>query len=374
MNQTCLLCGSNDWQWLVTGFDRLQATDADYEYCRCKRCGLVSLQTPVACDAIGNLYPPDYPPHQPSGNGIPKSRVTRLAIRHYYSPESSTGSRLLRSIFKLLSSRIMRDVCEPRGPCRLLDLGCGSGDLMARHQALGWEVFGIDHDARACAACRARGLAVHEGTIFDAPQGEKFDVVLISHLIEHVRDPVIVLRAAAKFLADQGRIVLRTPNIQSAAFKLYGSCWFALDAPRHVHLFTPHTIRRLAERAGLVVCRLKTYFDPMIYCNSRHYSLTQGRRLPRPIEERKVLLSASNRHHKKHRVFRQLTFPLASLSLLGKGDLLEVELERAENRVAKSVKPPNAMRLRRHGKIHREGAKARKENCSSFFRAFAPWR
>jgi len=328
VNQECLLCRSNDWQWLVTGFDRMQATDADHEYYRCSGCGLVSLQTPAAGDGIDNLYPPDYPPHEPSADGIRKSRVTRLAIRHYYSPDSAKRSQLLRSIFKLLSSRILRDVCEPRGRCRLLDLGCGSGNLMARHQALGWEVFGIDNDARACAACRSRSLPVHEGTIFDAPQTGKFDVVLMSHFIEHVRDPVAVLRTASEFLADQGRIVLRTPNIQSAAFKIYGSCWFALDAPRHVHLFTPDTICRLAEQAGLVVRGLKSYFDPMIYSNSRHYSLTQGRRLPRRIEERKMLLSAASRNRKKHRVFRQLISPLASLSFLGRGDLLEVELER----------------------------------------------
>jgi SAM-dependent methyltransferase len=222
----------------------------------------------------------------------------------------------------------MNGIREPHGANRLLDVGCGSGQLLEVYRTLGWRVCGIEPSPSACAACREKELHVHQGTVFDAPfHAQQFDMILLSHVIEHVLDPVAVLRRVAEFLAPQGRIIVTTPNMRGIGFSIYGSCWFPLDAPRHLFLFDLHTIRVLAKRAGLTVSRAVTQSSPRTLCESRHYSRTQGQQLPGSLAGRQALLLESARRRKPSRVYRDMVSPLTYFfSLFGKGDILEAEL------------------------------------------------
>jgi SAM-dependent methyltransferase len=221
----------------------------------------------------------------------------------------------------------MRDIRPPHGANRLLDVGCGSGSLLARYQALGWSVRGVEMNARACAACRERGLQVHQGTVFDAPlKPRQFDVILLNHVIEHVLDPIAVLARAGEFLAPGGRLIVVTPNIDGIGFSLYGSCWYPLDAPRHVVLFSPRTMRRLGDEAALVTRRVETQSAPRMLSESRHYAETQGRQLPPGVERRAEILRLSALAKKPHKGFRKLVTPLtAAFALFGRGDIMEAE-------------------------------------------------
>src|SRR6185295_12468984 len=80
---------------------------------------------------------------------------------------------------------------EPRGAGRLLDVGAGSGALVARMAALGWQAEGLDFDPRSVAAARRRGLTMHLGGLEQAGFPDaSFDAVTMSHSLEHVHDPV----------------------------------------------------------------------------------------------------------------------------------------------------------------------------------------
>ncbi|MFQ5931489.1 MAG: class I SAM-dependent methyltransferase, partial [Nitrospiraceae bacterium] len=229
----CLLCGSTDFSPLVTGYDRMQARDEDYVYSRCASCGLVVLTPLPKSEEIPGLYPEHYSPHVGWRERERNKLINRLAIKYFYGVDSLSRSRLLRGMFRALSGRVMKGIREPHGANRLLDVGCGSGNLLARYKALGWNVRGIETSPRACAACRKRGLEVHQGTVFDAPFAQRqFDLILLSHVIEHLLDPIGVLKRVAEFLAPGGKLIVTTPNIHGIGFSMYGSCWYPLDAPR----------------------------------------------------------------------------------------------------------------------------------------------
>lgn len=325
---TCVLCGGCDATFLVTGYDRMQAREPDYRYVRCTACGLVALTpTPAPAD-IAEFYPADY---QARIAGRPRNferPINRLAVTYLYGVDSVSRPRLLRAAFRGLSGRILNGIREPYGANRLLDVGCGSGQLLEVYRTLGWHVCGIEISPDACAACRAQGLQVHQGTVFDAPfSGRQFDMILLSHVIEHVPDPVAVLTRVAEFLAPNGKVIVSTPNMRGIGFSIYGSCWFPLDAPRHLFLFDPDTIRLLAERAGLTVAHVVTPSSPQMLCESRHYSRTQGQQLPPSLADRQALLQESARRRKPSRAYRDLVSPFTYVfSLFGKGDILEAEL------------------------------------------------
>ena len=138
------------------------------------------------------------------------------------------------------------------GRGRLLDFGCGGGAYLERMHRQGWDVTGLDVSAAAVECVRTRlGLRALLGTL---PHPElkpaTFDVVTMWHSLEHVHEPLEVLRAAHQLLAPGGKLLVATPNIDSLPFRWFGQAWYGLDLPRHLTHFSSRTLRRLLERAG----------------------------------------------------------------------------------------------------------------------------
>jgi 2-polyprenyl-3-methyl-5-hydroxy-6-metoxy-1,4-benzoquinol methylase len=134
---------------------------------------------------------------------------------------------------------------------RLLDVGCGSGMLLERMRALGWEVEGADVDASAVENARRKGLNVHLGDLEGCRFPDaSFQVVTMSHVIEHVKDPQRLLRECHRVLKPSGRLVLITPNAQSWGHRIFRDRWRGLEVPRHLFVFTVSALRYFAESAN----------------------------------------------------------------------------------------------------------------------------
>jgi 2-polyprenyl-3-methyl-5-hydroxy-6-metoxy-1,4-benzoquinol methylase len=137
----------------------------------------------------------------------------------------------------------------------LLDVGCGAGAQLVAMRQLGWRVAGVDLDPRAVEmAKRLHDLDVRQGTLEQQRfPPDRFDAVTVSHTIEHVHDPLGLVRECGRVLKPGGRLVVVTPNADSLGRKRLGPSWIGLQPPRHLYLFSCATLRRLAERAGLDV-------------------------------------------------------------------------------------------------------------------------
>jgi hypothetical protein len=73
------------------------------------------------------------------------------------------------------------------------------------------------------------------------------------HVIEHVHDPCNLLKECRQILRGRGKLVIVTPNIESLGHRLFRKSWFPLDPPRHLCLFSLHTLRSCIEKAGFQV-------------------------------------------------------------------------------------------------------------------------
>lgn len=144
---------------------------------------------------------------------------------------------------------------------RLLDVGCGGGHLLAAARARGAEVMGVDRGAPSRAACAARGLPVTDR--FEGLRG--FDVVAISHTLEHVPELGAMLARCAGALAAGGRLLVEVPNARSLRARAATPWATRLGAderyrafPVHLSYFAPATLRALLGRHGFTVDAMTT--------------------------------------------------------------------------------------------------------------------
>lgn len=136
-------------------------------------------------------------------------------------------------------------------PGRLLEVGCGNGKRLARMRDLGWDVTGQEIDSVASEYVRQeKGIPVHLGPLETMDTPGEFDVVILSHVIEHLHDPVALLKMCHLLLKKNGLLVLLTPNVASYGHRKFGAGWCGLESPRHIHLFTCKKLVRLAQKSG----------------------------------------------------------------------------------------------------------------------------
>lgn len=137
-------------------------------------------------------------------------------------------------------------------PCqKLLDVGCGNGDYLALASEAGWVVKGVEPDSKALEVARARGFEVVQGSLDEiVDSGELFDAITMSHVIEHVHEPVDFVKLAHRCLKPGGILYIDTPNIRSVGAKRFGKSWRGLEAPRHLVILSKVGLTLLLEEVG----------------------------------------------------------------------------------------------------------------------------
>jgi SAM-dependent methyltransferase len=117
-------------------------------------------------------------------------------------------------------------------------------------RSVGWEVCGVEPDPKSAAQAVEADLDVRVGRLEDAYPESHFDAITMNHVIEHLHEPIQTLKSCARLLKPGGRICVLTPNLAGSGHQIFGSDWFALDAPRHLVLFTPGSLRRALKISG----------------------------------------------------------------------------------------------------------------------------
>lgn len=269
---SCAICGKPG-KILYRGLrDRLFTAPGNWNLKKCpdSACGLLWLDPMPIVEDIAKAYATYYthgehqrPTPEPSSADrlVRAIRQSYLAHTYGYSDlvqrtHGKTVSRLLGSLAYLhpfrrawLDFSMMFLPYRPGG--RLLEIGCGSGEMLRSFANSGWQTQGLDFDPAAVAASRAKGLRVELGTLEDQfYDPARFDAVVMSHVIEHVHDPVGLLAECRRILKPGGTLALVTPNAGALGHRLFGCSWFFLDPPRHLHIFTMAALRSALLAAG----------------------------------------------------------------------------------------------------------------------------
>jgi SAM-dependent methyltransferase len=208
-----------------------------YDYYRCEYCDVLFLH-PLPANRLREIYPANYYSYV-SGKRSWINAAKRLSDRNRLG-------QILR--------RIHGDTLQ------VLDVGGGTGgtlDILRQVDKRVGITEVVDLDEGAEAAARAAGHGYVRCRFEDFSGSRRYDLILLLNLIEHVKDPVAVLTKARTLLAPGGRILVKTPNVDSIDARLFRQrSWGGYHCPRHWTLFTPESFSEAAKTAGLEVIRV----------------------------------------------------------------------------------------------------------------------
>jgi SAM-dependent methyltransferase len=231
----CALCGGRDFKPFLfcEGF----------AYVRCLRCGLVQMNPQPLAAAVSNRYQ--------DGSG-----------EDYLRYELANEAGFLRLQLLALEDAGFSGLEEKRkqgGKPRVLDVGCATGALLAVLRGRGWDTTGVEISPAADYARRERGLDVRSLPLEENkfPSGS-FDLVLASHLIEHLNDPGGFVREAYRICAPGAFFLITTPNIAGFQARLFGPRWRSAIFD-HLYLFSVKTLSRLLRNQGFIPEKVITW-------------------------------------------------------------------------------------------------------------------
>ena len=190
-----------------------------FSIAKCGACGVAWTHPLPDADEIASFYPEEY-----HGKGGKKR----------FNP-------LMEFVVKLTRGKRAAEINKLIGdtPGKVLDVGCGRGWMLWFMKQDGWEAYGTElSETSATFARETLGLNVQTKNVLDCLfDDESFDVVTLWHVLEHLNDPMPVLKEVQRVLKKDGVLIVEVPNFGGMQARLFGNKWFQLDSPRHLFHF-----------------------------------------------------------------------------------------------------------------------------------------
>ncbi len=138
---------------------------------------------------------------------------------------------------------------------RVLDVGCNAGELLLLFQDDGWDVAGVEiSPGPAEHARRILNKPVWQGPAEDVvPKGEQFDLIALTHVLEHIHEPHILINQLQNHLKPGGVILLEVPNASDPLIKIWNGYYRSLCPGDHISFFDEQSVRTLAAKGGFSV-------------------------------------------------------------------------------------------------------------------------
>lgn len=223
VNISCSCCKGTEGEIIHSGLKSVY-TDTPYSIVQCKVCS----------------------------NGITYPAVEKEELSKIYSETYLYPIHLLALGEKKFRARSMAAYIKANAPAHtyksVLEIGCMFGYLLEELKSE-YKVKGIDIGRDAVSYCRNKGLDVDDISIenFISNSNEKFDIIVISHVLEHLLKPQEVLSDLHLHLNPGGKIFILVPNYRSLSPKIFGRYWGWWQVPVHINHFNEISLTALSE-------------------------------------------------------------------------------------------------------------------------------
>jgi len=185
-------------------------------------------------------------------------------LGYYENTGAPIVSKLLDLLGRFLVYRkqklILASLKKARG-ISILDVGCGAGNFLLKLDDKRFIKHGVEINPEGVDICRKSGLAIYNQNLLDVNfENKKFDVITLWHVLEHLPNPVEMLKKIRVVLSDKGSFVFEVPNTDSFGFKYGREDWFHLDSPRHLILYNKKSVEKLCKLSGFKVIGIRSSF------------------------------------------------------------------------------------------------------------------
>ena len=225
MTEPCQLCGG-------THFETVSERDRHGKPLKtviCMGCGVITNDPIPSDEELAAFYTSDY--------------------RKEYKGAAEPRMRQVWRNFERIERHYVRNHDIYKGRKKLLDLGSGSGEFMFIASKAGIDSLGVEPNQDYSAYTRDKlGLNVMTQTLEETEFADgAFDLIRLSHVLEHMRDPVRSLKVLRRWLSDDGVLFLIVPNTRNdAAARVHGKLFHY----GHIFNHSPYTLRLAARMAG----------------------------------------------------------------------------------------------------------------------------
>jgi SAM-dependent methyltransferase len=236
----CNLCGSDDSIPLKIE-TRIVSLKPPLALVKCKNCGLIYLNPRPPKEEIRNIYK--------TYNYFSQYGV----ILETYSLADYVKQRLIQ---------LEKSKLPPR---RILEVGCGTGHFLNYAHSRGWDAYGVDISPWAGKHMREKfNLKIFVGELEEAKfKSNFFDVVHMSHVLEHVRNPLATLKELSRVLKKEGILIIEVPNeFSSLRYKIRllirHPIFYEIPSP-HLFFFSAITLKHILQKAGFRIVKFTTW-------------------------------------------------------------------------------------------------------------------
>lgn len=246
-NNKCILCDSDLNLLLNNVKDYEYKTEGIFNFSLCKKCALLKISPFLTVEQLKKCYPDDY--------------------HGFHTTQKSLIGFLYKIIYGI-RFRVYSSLMKNKGIA--LDVGCADGAYFTQFERKykDCKIEGVEFIDKIAQQGRSAGRVIYTGTIFDLKFKQKYDLIILNNLIEHVLQPVEVMNKVKELLKPDGKIILETPNIDSWDFMMSKKYWGGLHTPRHIYIFSTKAITKLMKLTGF---KIKKISYPL---NTDHWALS----------------------------------------------------------------------------------------------------
>lgn len=311
MADRCLGCGTQLSEGGKPVFDTRFGIDSLYRIAGCSACGLEQSTPLPTAEELKGLYEIYY-----NFGGEKGTTYANLRARFL--------STWLYTFWLVVDGDI--SFHGRRGSGRLLDVGCNEGRGLSIYRSNGFGVEGLELNDRAATEARSKGFVVHSDLVERFQPRDLYDVVVLSNVLEHSRNPKEMLSHVCRILKPRGRVWVSCPNNRSWLRSLFGGFWINWHVPFHIVHFSSRTLKKALLDSGFEVKEVRNETPALWVAHSIIVRLfakrgERTRQLRNPILV--VALVA---------LIRGLVFPILCFgNAIGRGDCLVVAAEKSRS-------------------------------------------
>lgn len=246
----CKICGNSEYNKAFQIKEMMFGFRDEFTYFECSKCGC--LQIGKIPKNMGKYYPSNYYSFKKGGgsNNFIKQILKRKRDKYALFKKGLIGKALYRKYPNPLFDMISKTKIKHNS--RLLDVGCGAGNLLYSLNETGFKNL-VGVDPYMDEDIINGDVKILKKSIYELPDNQKFDLIISNHSFEHISDQLETLLKVRKILSENGVCLTRMPVKTEYVWNRYDVNWVQIDAPRHFFIHTLNSFELLVKKSGLVI-------------------------------------------------------------------------------------------------------------------------